>query len=100
MDIGSSRTEKLLLCRRRDMAIGGSQASDPAPVRAGCADDGCGTTCVTLVLDALIVTFIPWCSPVTGAARNRRLQERRGSLWSDRLRFPMKGSMQIASHPG
>jgi len=33
MDIGSSRTQKLLHCRRRDMAFGGSPASVPAPVR-------------------------------------------------------------------
>ena len=49
MDIGSSRRLKLLLCRRRDMAFGRSQAGVPVPVWASYAAKQPGTTCVTLV---------------------------------------------------
>src|SRR5690349_24196445 len=74
MDIGSSRTEKLLLRRRRDMAFRGSQASDPAPVRTGWAGDGCGTTCVTPVLEHPDRHFHLMVLTGHERARNWRLQ--------------------------
>ena len=49
MDIGSSKTQKLLLCRCPDMAFGRSQASVPDPVRASYAAKLCGATCVAPV---------------------------------------------------
>ena len=100
MDIGSSRTPKLLLCRRPDMAFGRSQASVPAPVPGSHAVNAGGATCTTLVPER--TAHHPQLMAPTGHERHQGVAAA-GVLRefiADPVALSMKGSMQIAPHLG